>query len=115
MISKLKLKVIVHSGKTLFYKIGKFYELAGPDIIVAHRLLKNSLEEDEYILFTEAAYSDLEYSQEIDVIHSKEEYDDIGLINTKIYYPHGKGERHVHEEDKKKYSSIFSKMKNMLE
>lgn len=38
-IDQLRLKVIVHSGETMFHKIGTFYELAGVDVITVHRLL----------------------------------------------------------------------------
>ena len=57
--SNLKLKVIVHGGQALFYKIGKFEELAGPDVITLHRLLKNTVNADHYLLLTDAAKNDL--------------------------------------------------------
>src|SRR6266508_196337 len=42
-IERLKLKIIAHSGKAVFYELGGFVELSGVDVIVAHRLLKNSV------------------------------------------------------------------------
>src|SRR5205807_10076273 len=56
---KLSLKIVVHSGSALFHRVGKFDELAGPDVILAHRLLKNSLPQSEYVLLTEAARREL--------------------------------------------------------
>ncbi|MCI0604477.1 DUF2652 domain-containing protein [bacterium] len=42
-IHRLTLKIIAHSGEALFYKIGNFLELSGIDVILVHRLLKNSI------------------------------------------------------------------------
>ena len=58
-IKSLKLKVIVHSGRAAFYRINGHQELTGTAPIVIHRLCKNSVEVDEYMLFTESAYNDL--------------------------------------------------------
>lgn len=88
-IDKLRLKIIVHSGKALFYKIGNFYELAGADVIIAHRLLKNSVNSNQYILLTESAFDDIEFSKKIKVIEGEETYDEIGSIKTCVYIPSG--------------------------
>ncbi len=85
-IEQLKLKVVVHSGKTAFYEIKGHQELTGTDVIIVHRLLKNSVEADEYILLTEEAYHDL-VLPEGQVEPSEETYGDIGTIKTYIYYP----------------------------
>ena len=49
-IEQLKLKAVVHSGRAAFYEINEHQELSGTDPIIVHRLLKNSIEADEYIL-----------------------------------------------------------------
>ena len=49
-IEKLRLKLVVHSGEALFHQILGFQELAGVDVIIVHRLLKNSVEADQYLL-----------------------------------------------------------------
>jgi len=113
MLEKLKLKIVLHSGRALFYRVGKFYELSGPDVIKAHRLLKNSVNEDEYILFTEQAFNDLGFSGELAAEDSVEHYD-IGDVPVKIHYPFGKTKRTFSKKELKKYSSVFHKMKNML-
>jgi hypothetical protein len=86
-IDNLKLKIIIHSGEALFYKIGKFYELSGLDVIIIHRLLKNSVNKDEYLLITDRTVEDIELSQNIPFIKSNEEYDGIGNIKTFVYFP----------------------------
>src|SRR6266850_3949674 len=52
-IEKLRLKLIVHNGEVLFHRVLNFQELAGVDVIIAHRLLKNSVQADQYLLLTE--------------------------------------------------------------
>src|SRR4030095_6715590 len=52
-IIKLSLKFVVHRGPVAEIKVGKFVKQSGPEMIVAHRLLKNSIENHEYLLITE--------------------------------------------------------------
>ena len=50
----LSLKVIVHYGPMTEYTIGPFKKLYGEVVVEAHRLLKNSIEADSYLLLTDA-------------------------------------------------------------
>lgn len=86
-IEKLKLKIIVHSGKALMYSVGRFNELAGVDVITIHRLLKNSATSSEYILMTEPAYREMIFPQTINVTEGSETYDEIGTVKTFLYEP----------------------------
>jgi len=88
-IEKLRLKVVVHSGEALFHRVFNFVELAGVDVIIVHRLLKNSVGTDQYLLLTEAARQDLEFSEAIKLIGGRETYDDIGKVNTLVFLPDG--------------------------
>ena len=49
----LSLKFITHYGTLLEIKVNRFTKASGLDMIIAHRILKNSVPSDEYILFTE--------------------------------------------------------------
>ncbi len=51
----LSLKLIVHHGSFMRQVVRGRSRLAGPDIILAHRLLKNDVEPRTYVLFTDAA------------------------------------------------------------
>lgn len=53
------MKVIVHSGRAVFNTVAGLSQISGTDVILAHRLLKNSVPSHEYLLMTEAAYRDL--------------------------------------------------------
>jgi hypothetical protein len=86
-INTLRLKVVVHSGEALFHHVFNFLELAGLDVIIVHRLLKNSVSSDQYLLLTEPARQDLEFPAAISWIRGLESYDEIGRINTLLYLP----------------------------
>jgi len=88
-IEQLRLKVVVHSGEALFHRVLNFVELAGVDVIIIHRLLKNSVNADQYLLLTEAARRDLELPATVQLAESAEIYPDIGRIDTLVYLPNG--------------------------
>jgi hypothetical protein len=48
----LSLKVITHYGEFAGYNVKNFSKLIGKDVIVAHQLLKNDIEQHEYWLIT---------------------------------------------------------------
>lgn len=50
----LELKVIVHSGELQFLEVQGKHKPFGPVVIEAHRLLKNSVESNNYVLFSDA-------------------------------------------------------------
>jgi class 3 adenylate cyclase len=92
-LPELKLKIIVHSGEALFHSIGDFADVSGVDVILAHRLLKNSVDADEYILMTEPAYRDLRFPSKLEVHKSSEEYEGFGSIATFVHFPGGAFEK----------------------
>ena len=87
-VHALRLKVVVHSGEALFYQIHHFNELSGTDVILVHRLLKNSEAADEYLMLTEQAYTDIEFPCKLPVMEGCESYEHLGQIKTFIYNPY---------------------------
>lgn len=85
-IDQLGLKVIIHYGKTQIVSIGNFKELAGLDVILIHRLLKNSVKVKEYILMTEEACKQIMFPKIICVDTTEEHYKDFGAVKTYVYY-----------------------------
>jgi arsenite methyltransferase len=85
-VGDLKLKIIAHSGEALLAHVGEYPTLSGVDVITLHRLAKNSVPEDEYVLMTEAAYLDLEMPAGAAVREGAEEYD-TGTFKTYTYVP----------------------------
>ena len=53
----LRLKVIAHLGDVLIKRVRQFEELAGEPVIVAHRLLKNTVDSHEYLMMTAAFHA----------------------------------------------------------
>ena len=86
-VQMLRLKMVVHSGSALFYRLDRFAELSGFDVILVHRLLKNSVAGDEYVLLSEAARNDLFAPEETMFEQGEERYDDVGTILTFVYRP----------------------------
>jgi len=84
-LEKLRLKVIVHSGAVLFHWVLQFNELAGTDVIIVHRLLKNSVKAAQYLLLTEAARQELEFPNTITFKSGSETYEDLGRIQTAVH------------------------------
>ena len=76
--NELSLKFIVHAGEFATQKIGKREELIGPEIVVAHRLLKNGVATREYALLT-SAYLDGR-TDSVSGDEGADQYDDVGNI-----------------------------------
>src|SRR5574341_1527284 len=75
----LTLKFIVHGGEFDTQKIGNREELIGPDVVLAHRLLKNSVGTKEYALLT-SAYLDGQ-SAGVASVGGADEYEDVGSVD----------------------------------
>lgn len=86
---QLALKIIVHTGTAVFHKIGGFDKVSGPDVILAHRLLKNSIPDKEYLLMTEPAYRSIGHRMEGEFLSGRENYEQLGRINTFVRYNDG--------------------------
>ncbi len=82
-INKLQLKVVLHGGDVVFKKMRQFEELAGEAMIVTHRLLKNSVKSNEYILTTDTVALMLDDKGE----QYEENYPDLGKFNVNVFYP----------------------------
>ena len=85
-ITKLKLKIVAHSGEGLRNEVGGFPVLSGVDTIVVHRLLKNSVELNEYVLMTEEAHRDLPFPDQKAIVEGIEQYD-VGTFKTFLHRP----------------------------
>ena len=65
--------------------MSRFEEIAGEDVILAHRLMKNSIETNEYILFTKNV-NDITSLKEFDNLEERIEKCE-GLDDAKVYVP----------------------------
>ncbi len=86
-ISQLRLKIIVHYGQAVIKQVRHLEELAGSDVILAHRLLKNKVPANEYLLLTEKFY---QWSGGLPGSKPQvfqDTYEDIGVVQGRVYYP----------------------------
>ncbi|MEP6596574.1 MAG: DUF2652 domain-containing protein [Ginsengibacter sp.] len=82
-IINLTLKFVVHHGPLAEIKVGRFVKQSGTEMIVAHRLLKNSIDNHEYLLMTEKLSqqaADLPEAIEMEWNSAFEEYASIGKV-----------------------------------
>ena len=88
-IEKLGLKTVVHRGEVLEKEMGGLTELAGEPVIVAHRLLKNSVDVDNYILATDEIASLLKSEPYGSSQTLVENITDVGAVHITAYHPTG--------------------------
>jgi hypothetical protein len=86
-ISKLQLKIIAHYGQAVIKQVRHLEELAGSDVILAHRLLKNKVPSNEYLLLTEKFYQWSGGLPGTEPQVYKDTYEDIGAVQGRVYYP----------------------------
>jgi thiol-disulfide isomerase/thioredoxin len=79
---ELRLKIIAHSGRAVFHNIAGRSLVSGAVVILAHRLLKNSVPSHEYLLLTEPAYRELGVEGEFS--RHSESYDGFGAVPTYV-------------------------------
>lgn len=77
--SNLTLKFIVHYGIFEEVKIAQFTKLSGPDMIIAHRLMKNAVPSKEYMLLTDDYAPDVNGSN-LSWEKGQDHYDLIGAV-----------------------------------
>ena len=83
----LRLKVVIHAGEVAIEHIHGFDKLFGMDVILAHRLLKNSVPSPEYVLMTESAYNWLGDFHQLEPERQTEYCEDIGVVETVVFFP----------------------------
>ena len=104
-VDKLKLKAVVHHGEAVFSTVGQFKKVSGVDVILTHRLLKNSVVEDEYILATSAFNELVGGFGALEPHPGREHYEGIGSVDVVTYFP-----ERINTDIPKLKRSIFSKL-----
>jgi Protein of unknown function (DUF2652) len=88
-IGTLDLKVFVHYGDYLVKSLGDRDELMGSDVILAHRMMKNSVKEktgiQSYLLMTDAALARLkDAGDRFPFVAHSESYEHIGDVGMQV-------------------------------
>ena len=103
-ILDLRLKAFLHYGEVVFKKIRQFEEMAGEDVIIAHRLVKNSIPSNEYILMTEPFYQLAGELPNMKMETHQETYDELGSINVNVFHHQKKS---IADQDSQVYTQFF--------
>jgi hypothetical protein len=82
--SRMMLKFVAHHGSFGEHEIRGLREVIGPEVILLHRLLKNSVSVREYALFTDALARRLD-PDALPLTGHKERYDHIGDVNAAVW------------------------------
>ena len=85
-IADLQLKAFVHCGEIAVKQVRQFEELAGEDVILIHRLMKNSVEGSEYVLLTEPIYTAWSPDASQARMH-REKFDGVGVLDLLLLAP----------------------------
>lgn len=85
VLQQLSLKFVIHYGNLGSVMVKDYCKLFGLDLITAHRLLKNNIPLNEYMLFTEAFMNTVgDFSNLIDwtnIDYDNMVYENIGKVN----------------------------------
>lgn len=83
-LKNLSLKFVAHEGEVAEHKVKRRSELAGVDVILVHRMLKNRVPVPEYVLMTDVIAECLEESARLRCTPLLHEFE--GLGQTSTYY-----------------------------
>jgi hypothetical protein len=86
-MEELKVKAIAHYGPFLLKKVASFREIAGQEVIRAHRLLKNSIDSNEYLMLTDAVATLSEAPAILSMKHHEEVDPDLGSTPVWVHFP----------------------------
>ena len=78
----LKIKLVGHLGEAAVQKVKHLTELAGVDVILVHRMLKNDVPVPEYMLMTEPVHQRIDPSMRDRAASHPLELDDLGRTET---------------------------------
>jgi hypothetical protein len=85
--SRLSLKIVAHIGEIGFIEVQDRKKPHGEDVILVHRLLKNNIENAEYLLITKELFNEIGKGQDTTLpewaeVHTgQDEYENIGKID----------------------------------
>lgn len=81
-LDSLSLKFVAHEGEVAEQKVKRHVELAGVDVILVHRMLKNAVPVPEYVLMTDPVAACLDESTRLLAKPLTHDFDGIGETST---------------------------------
>ena len=86
-VGALRLKQILHFGDAAIERVSRFDKLFGVDVILVHKLLKNSVPSNDYVLMTREAYSVISDFHGFAPQVFRERWGAFGTVETVVFYP----------------------------
>jgi hypothetical protein len=86
-VGGLKLKQVLHVGEVAVERVNQFVKLFGVDVILVHKLLKNSVPSDEYVLMTKQAHSVIADFHGLTPRILRERVEEFGTVDAVVFYP----------------------------
>lgn len=83
----LRLKAILHIGKVAFKTFRNFHELAGEEVILLHRLAKNTIPSKEYIILTKQIHDLVGTIEGYKAQSWRESYPVLGQVELCVLFP----------------------------
>ncbi len=84
-VEGLRLKQVVHAGEVALERIGKFEKLFGLDVIIVHRMLKNSVRAKQYLMISEPAYEAMDGFYGLEPEKRVEKLKGVGRLETRVF------------------------------
>ncbi|MBI3006680.1 MAG: DUF2652 domain-containing protein [Ignavibacteriales bacterium] len=112
-VQNLKLKIAIHIGEVAIEQIAQFEKLFGLDVILLHRMLKNSVPSHEYIMMTEPLYRAFGDFYGLKAERYTEVFGEIGEVETLVFYP-TLYLNHTQERTETKRLSTYDRLSWML-
>lgn len=84
-VEMLRLKQVVHAGEVALEQIGKFEKLFGLDVIIVHRMLKNSVTAKQYLMISEPAYEAMGGFYDLEPEKRVEKLKGVGRLETRVF------------------------------
>ena len=85
-VRDLRLKQVAHCGEVAVERIDRFEKLFGLDVIVVHRMLKNSVAAPEYLMLTDPAFDACTDFYGLDPERRTEAFEGVGDVATLVFY-----------------------------
>ncbi len=86
-VHDLQLKQVIHAGNVELMKIEQFEKPFGIDVILVHRMLKNSVPAHEYVMMTDLMYNTIKDFYGLQPERYKETFEGVGEVETLVFYP----------------------------
>jgi len=85
-VGQLQLKQVIHCGEVAVEQIDRFEKLFGLDVILVHRMLKNTVPSREYLMMTNPAYAACADFYTLEPERRTEDFEGVGAVETLVFY-----------------------------